>query len=47
MSESSKILYVGLDVHKESIAVAYAPDEAARRSGRWGRSGLGRATSTS
>ena len=28
MSESSsKILYVGLDVHKESIAVAYAPDD--------------------
>ena len=25
MDESSKILYVGLDVHKESIAVAYAP----------------------
>ena len=27
MSESSKILYVGLDVHKESIAVTYAPDD--------------------
>jgi transposase len=26
MDESSKALYVGLDVHKESIAVAYAPD---------------------
>jgi transposase len=25
MHESSKILYVGLDVHKDSIAVAYAP----------------------
>ena len=25
--ESSKILYVGLDVHKDSIAVAYAPDD--------------------
>ena len=27
MSESSKAIYVGLDVHKESIAVAYAPDD--------------------
>lgn len=27
MSESSRTLYVGLDVHKDSIAVAYAPDE--------------------
>ena len=27
MDESSKILYVGLDVHKDSIAVAYAPDD--------------------
>ena len=26
MDESSKRLYVGLDVHKESIAVAYAPE---------------------
>ena len=25
MHESNKILYVGLDVHKDSIAVAYAP----------------------
>jgi hypothetical protein len=27
MDKSSKTLYVGLNVHKESIAVAYAPDE--------------------
>src|SRR6266536_1651743 len=27
MNESSKTVYVGLDVHTESIAVAYAPDE--------------------
>jgi len=27
MTESSKTLYVGLDVHTDSITVAYAPDE--------------------
>jgi transposase len=27
MDEFSKILYVGLDVHKDSIAVAYAPED--------------------
>jgi len=27
MDHSSKPLYVGLDVHKDSIAVAYAPED--------------------
>lgn len=27
MDQSSKTVYVGLDVHKESIAVAYAPED--------------------
>ena len=27
MDQSSKILYVGLDVHKEAITVAYAPED--------------------
>jgi hypothetical protein len=29
MDYSSKTLYVGLDVHKDSIAVAYAPEDRA------------------
>ena len=27
MGYSSKTLYVGLDVHKDSIAIAYAPED--------------------
>jgi hypothetical protein len=47
MDESSKILYAGLDVHKESIAVACAPDDRGVEVVALGRSGPGRATSTS
>lgn len=27
MGESSKVLFIGLDVHKDTIAVAYAPED--------------------
>ena len=30
MDESNKTLYIGLDVHKDSIAVAYAFEERVR-----------------
>ncbi len=46
MDESSKILYVGLDVHKDSIASPTPRTIAAPRWCRWERSGPGRATST-
>ena len=44
MDESSKALYVGLDVHKDSIAVAYAPEavSAAHGPGQAHRPGRGR-----
>jgi hypothetical protein len=35
MSESSKTLSVGLDVHEDSIAVAYAPRIAGQKWCRW------------
>jgi hypothetical protein len=49
MKESTKTtIYVGLDVHKESIAVAYAPeDRGAEVKSRSGRLARGSATSTS
>ena len=48
MRESSKAtIYVGLDVHKESIAVAYAPEERDAEVVSLGSIGHGSATSTS
>src|SRR5882724_1866924 len=40
----SSTLFVGLDVHKDSIAVAYASEAKDKRSSSWG--GLGRASVT-
>ena len=39
MTESSKTLFVGLDVHKDTIAVAYAPDERGAEVVAWGTIG--------
>jgi transposase len=39
MDESSKTLFVGLDVHKETIAVAYASDERGADVVAWGTIG--------
>jgi len=39
MDESSKALFVGLDVHKDTIAVAYAPDERGADVVAWGTIG--------
>src|SRR5438034_10940702 len=36
MDKSSKTLYVGLDVHKDSIAVAYAPEDRGAGVVSWG-----------
>jgi hypothetical protein len=47
MDKSSKTLFVGLDVHKDTIAVAYAPEDRGAEWCRWGRSARGSATSTS
>ena len=47
MDESSKTLYVGPDVHKDSIAVAYAPEDRGSDVVPLGRSAPGSATSTS
>ncbi|MBI3107960.1 MAG: hypothetical protein HYY95_20725 [Candidatus Rokubacteria bacterium] len=47
MDESSQTtLFVGLDVHEGSIAVAYAPADRAAEVVSRGRSGPGRATLT-
>ena len=48
MRESSKpTIYVGLDVHKESIAVAYAPEDRGVEIVSLGPSVRGSAISTS
>ena len=38
MSESTTIRYVGLDVHRDSIAIAVAVERMGSRRSRWGRS---------
>jgi hypothetical protein len=47
MGESSKTLYVGLDVHKDSIDVAYAPEDQGAELLSRGGSAQGSTTSTS
>ena len=47
MAQSSKTLYVGLDVHKASIAVAYAPEDRDAEVVSLGSMARGSATSTS
>ena len=36
MEKSSKMLFVGLDVHKDTIAVAYAPEDRGAEVVAWG-----------
>ena len=46
MDQSSKTLYVGLDVHKDSIAVAYAPEDRGADVVSLGAMGTGQCDST-
>ena len=39
MDKSSKVLFVGLDVHKDTIAVAYAPEDRGAEVVSWGMIG--------
>src|SRR5262245_46878002 len=39
MGESTKTLFVGLDVHKDTIAVAYVPDDRGADVVAWGTTG--------
>lgn len=47
MEESSKTLFVGLDVHKDTIAVAYAADDRGADVVAWAQAARGSAMSTS
>jgi hypothetical protein len=47
MGKSSKSLFIGLDVHKDTITVAYAAEDHGRTWCRWGRLARGSTTSTS
>jgi hypothetical protein len=47
MGESSKKLFVGLDVHKDTIAVAYVAEEHGAEVVSFGMTAPGSATSTS
>ena len=47
MGQSSKSLFIGLDVHKDTIAVAYAPEDRGTEVVSLGMMAPGSATSTS